>query len=131
MCGCSAELRFGHQDNASLHCRRAFRSRQDCDKVHGRSAAQQFENWDRIGGEQEASPVITHGAINNVLSGPAPYDGLPDRAQGVIRAAWDEQISARIAGLNFEERLQEAGPPWLEADDDGNAVVRGPDATPG
>jgi hypothetical protein len=99
-------------------------------EIQSRSAAQQLDHWARIGRELETSPMITHGAISKVLTGRAPYDDLPDRAQAVIRVAWDEQISARIAGLDFEERLQEAGLPWVEADADGHAVVRNPDATP-
>ena len=74
--------------------------------------------------------MITHDAINKVLTGQALYDDLPDRAQAVVRAAWDEQISARIAGLDFEGRLQEAGRPWAEAAPEGHAVVRHPSATP-
>ncbi len=74
--------------------------------------------------------MITHGAINKGLTGQAPYDGLPGGAQAVIRVVWDGQIAARIAGLEFKERLQEAGLPWVEADADGNAVVRSLDPTP-
>ena len=99
-------------------------------EVQSRSAAQQLDHWVRIGRELEASPMITHDAINKVLTGQALYDDLPDRAQAVVRAAWDEQIPVRIAGLDFEERLQEAGQPWAEADPEGHAVVRHPSATP-
>lgn len=95
-------------------------------EVQSRSAAQQLDHWARIGRELEASPMITHGAINNVLTGQALYDGLPDEAQAVVRVAWEEQISAKIAGLDFEDVLQESGRSWAEADAQGNTVVREP-----
>lgn len=95
-------------------------------EIQSRSAAQQLDHWARIGRELEASPMITHGAINRVLAGQEPYDGLPDKEQAVVRAAWDEQISAKIAELDFEKSLRAAGQPWAEADAEGNAVVRNP-----
>lgn len=107
-----------------------FRAAKAAGEVQSRSAAQQLDHWARIGRELEASPMITHDAIRKVLTGEAPYDSLPDEAQAVVRVAWDEQISARIAGLNFEERLQEAGHPWAESDADGNTVIRSADSTP-
>lgn len=94
--------------------------------IQSRSAAQQLDHWARIGRELEESPTVTLDAINRVLTGQAPYDGLPDEAQAVVRVSWNEQISARIAGLDFEGRLREAGRPWAEADAEGNAVVRRP-----
>jgi len=95
-----------------------------------RSAAQQLDHWARIGRELEASPMITHDAINKVLAGQVSYDVLPDNAQAVVRVAWGEQISARIAGLDFDERLQDVGQPWAEADADGHAIVRNPGTSP-
>ena len=97
-------------------------------EVQSRSAAQQLDHWARIGRELEASPKIAYSAINKVLNGQEPYDGLPDEAQAVVRVAWEEQISARIAGLDFEDRMKDAGLPWAEADADGNTVVRNPGA---
>ena len=95
-----------------------------------RSAAQQLDHWARIGRALEASPMITHSAITKALTGQEPYDSLPDNAQAVVRVAWDRQVSARIAGLDFEGRLQEAGLPWAEADAEGLAVVRDPGTSP-
>ncbi|MEO7373717.1 MAG: hypothetical protein ABIW36_07410, partial [Terrimesophilobacter sp.] len=66
-------------------------------EAQSRSAAQQLDHWARIGRELEASPTITHDAINKVLAGQASYDSLPENAQAMVRVAWDEQISARIA----------------------------------
>jgi hypothetical protein len=96
--------------------------------LHSRSAAQQLDHWARIGRELEASPAVTHDSIARVLAGKASYDELPDRAQAVVRAEWDELITATIAGLNFEDRLQKSGRPWAEADSDGNTVIRGESA---
>ena len=92
--------------------------------VHSRSAAQQLDYWARIGRELESSPAVTHETIARVLAGQARYDELGDRAQAVVRVAWDEQIAARVAELDFTERLQAGRRPWPEADADGNVVVR-------
>jgi hypothetical protein len=59
-----------------------------------------------------------------VLSGQASYDELGERAQAMVRVAWDKRIAERIDWLDFTERLRAAGLPWSEADDDSNAVVR-------
>ncbi|WP_434614584.1 TA system antitoxin ParD family protein [Arthrobacter sp. A5] len=99
-------------------------------EIQSRSAAQQLDHWARNGRELEASPIITHGAINKVLTAQSSYDSLPDAAQAMVRVAWDEQISAKIAGLSLKDRLQEAGRPWAEADKQGHAVVRNPSANP-
>jgi hypothetical protein len=93
-------------------------------EIQSRSAAQQLDHWARIGREFESSPTVTLGVIDNVLSGRAPYDELSDRGQAVVRATWKEQIASRIAALNFEESLRDAGLPWVEADADGNVVTR-------
>lgn len=103
-----------------------FSAAKSAGEVQSRSAAQQLDHWARIGRELEASPMVTHDAINKVLAGQTPYDSLPDSAQAMVRVAWDEQISAKIAGLDFEDRLQDAGQAWAEADAEGRAVVRNP-----
>lgn len=102
-----------------------FEAARAAGQVHSRSAAQQLDHWARIGRELEASPAVTHDAIERVLTGRAPYDEVDDRGQAVVRAAWDEEISARISGLDYTERLQASGTSWAEADGDGNVVVRG------
>lgn len=99
-------------------------------ELQSRSAAQQLDHWARLGRALEASPRITHGAISKVLAGQDPYDSLSDSAQAVVRVDWDEQISARIAGLDFQDRLQKAGRPWTEADAEGLAVVHDPGINP-
>lgn len=95
-------------------------------KVSSRSAAQQLDHWARIGRQLESSTAVTQGDITRVLAGQASYDALPDRGQALVRASWDERISARLAGLNLEEQLRAAGEPWAEADGDGNVVIRDP-----
>jgi hypothetical protein len=105
-----------------------FESAKVAGQIHSRSAAQQLDHWARIGREFEASPAVTHDAIERVLTGRASYDEVDDRAQAVVRAVWDEQIAAKVGGLDFTERLQTTGLPWAEADDDGQVVVRRPGA---
>lgn len=109
---------------------RLFDAAKAAGELHSRSAAQQLHHWARIGQQLESSPAVTHDAIERVLSGRMSYDALSDPEQAVVRAEWDERIAARIAGLNFEERLRAAGRPWAEADADGNLVMRDP-ASPG
>jgi hypothetical protein len=38
--------------------------------------------------------------------------------------AWDQQITERVGGLDFEDRLRTGGRPCAEADADGTVVVR-------
>ncbi len=97
-------------------------------ELQSRSAAQQIDHWARIGRELELSRAVTHSAIAEVLAGRERYDTLDDRAQAIVRVAWQEQISERIARLDFEEQLDAAGATWAEADDDGNVIVRHPRA---
>ena len=106
-----------------------FEAAKAAGQVHSRSAAQQLDHWARIGRELEASPAVTHDAIERVLTGRSAYDQVDERAQAVVRATWDADITARIAGLDFTKRLQASGTPWAEADDDGNLIAHeaGPD----
>lgn len=108
-----------------------FEAAKTAGQVHSRSAAQQLDHWARLGRELESSPAVTHDAIERVLTGRAAYDEVDDRAQAVVRAAWDQDIAARIAALSFTEELEATGLPWAEADADGEIVVRGPGAPTG
>lgn len=92
---------------------------------NSRSAAQQLDHWARIGRELETSPSVTHHSIEGVLSGNVGYDTLGEQAQAIVRAEWDVRISAKIAGLNFEEQLTKAGKPWAEADGAGALKMHG------
>jgi hypothetical protein len=99
-------------------------------QVHSRSAAQQIGHWARIGRELEASPSVTHDAIERVLTGSLKYDAVDEHAQAAVRATWGEEIAAKIADLDFTEQLLASGRPWAEADDDGAIVVRQPASPP-
>lgn len=101
-----------------------FESAKVAGEVQSRSAAQQLDHWARIGRELESSPTVTHDVIDNVLSGRALYDELSERGQAVVRAAWNDEVSTRIAKLDFEESLRATGLPWAEADGEGNTVIR-------
>ena len=95
-------------------------------EVHSRSAAQQLAHWARIGKELESSPGVTHGEIARVLAGQASYDDLKDeRAQAIVRAEWDVQMTERLASLDLESELRATGKPWYVGDENGNIVVRG------
>ncbi len=104
-----------------------FEAARTAGETESRSAAQQLDHWARIGRELETSPIVAHASIDRVLRGQAPYDSIPDEAQAVVRVLWEEEIGARIAKLDFTERLKNAGRAWAEADEDGNPVVRAPD----
>ncbi len=103
-----------------------FEAARAAGELHSRSAAQQIGHWARLGRELEASPAVTHDAIERVLSGQVPYDALNGPEQAVARVEWESRIEERLSRLNLEERLREAGSSWAEADDDGNVVVRDP-----
>ena len=105
-----------------------FEAAKAAGRVHSRSAAQQLDHWARIGRELEASPAVTHDLVERVLVGETAYDEADERAQAVVRAAWDEQIAERLAGLDLSDRLRESDRPWAEAGADGEVVIRGSDA---
>ncbi|MDF2441926.1 MAG: hypothetical protein JWR01_129 [Subtercola sp.] len=100
-----------------------FESAKAAGEVQSRSAAQQLDHWARIGREFESSPVVTHTAITDVLAGVLPYDELRDSEQAVVRVAWNDRVTARIAELDFTDELLEAGLPWAEANVDGSVVL--------
>jgi len=94
--------------------------------VHSRSAAQQLAHWARIGREFEASSRVAQRDVEAVLAGDGSYDALQEREQAIVRASWDEQIAERISSLDLERKFRAAGVTWVEADDEGNLVRRGP-----
>jgi len=97
--------------------------------VASRSAAQQLSHWARIGRELEASPGTSQRDIQRVLAGEAAYDDLGERGQAVVRAVWDEEIATRLARLDLAAEFTRAGRSWTEADERGDAVARGSDAS--
>lgn len=64
-----------------------------------------------------------------VLAGDAAYDGLDAEQQEAVRAVWDQQIGQRAADLDLTVQFIQAGVGWVEADPDGNVVIRRPGAT--
>lgn len=103
-----------------------FEAAKAAGELHSRSAAQQLDHWARVGRELEASPAVTHDEIARVLAGQESYDSLTDRAQAFVRASWNVQVADRIRSLDLTDQLRAAGQPWVEADADGNVVVREP-----
>ncbi len=93
--------------------------------VASRSAAQQFNHWARIGRELEASPSTSLRDIEHVLAGEKPYDDLGERDQAIVRANWDEQVTERLASLDFAAEFSQAGRSWTEVDEHGAVVVHG------
>jgi hypothetical protein len=89
-----------------------------------RSAAQQVNHWARIGRELEASKSVSQRDIADVLGGRSPYDALNVREQAIVRAEWNERMSALRAGLDLAAELTATGQGWVEADDAGNVVER-------
>lgn len=105
-----------------------FQAAKAAGRIHSRSAAQQLAHWARIGRELEASPAVTHGAVEKVLTGQLSYDAADGHAQALVRAQWDENIDAAIAKLDFTGKLSTAGRPWPEANENGDVVWRDHDA---
>lgn len=101
-----------------------FDSARAAGAAQGRSAEQQLDYWARLGRALEASPSVTQEALTRALSGESAYDDLPDSAQAAVRVTWDERMAAVIDDLDFTDRLNAAGKPWAEADEDGNLVIR-------
>lgn len=100
-----------------------FDAARSAGEASSRSAAQQLNHWASIGRALEASGTLSHRDIERVLAGDGSYDALAEREQAVVRATWDERISASIAELNFEQELTDAGESWSEADGEGRVVT--------
>ena len=96
--------------------------------VNSRSAAQQINHWARIGRAFEAAGSVSQREVERVLSGTGSYDALTDSEQALVRTAWDERISDRLAALDFAAEFTATGESWSEFDD-GRVVVHG-DETP-
>lgn len=89
-----------------------------------RSASQQVNHWARIGRELELSHELRHRDIGAVLAGQRCYDTLPAREQAVVRAEWDERITATRAELDLVAEFTAAGRSWTEVDENGDLVVK-------
>ena len=64
------------------------------------------------------------GAGGAVLAGQRSYDTLPAREQAVVRAEWDERITATRAELDLVAEFTAAGRSWTEIDENGDLVVK-------
>jgi hypothetical protein len=93
-----------------------------------RSAAQQVNHWARIGRELEASKSVSQREIAKVLSGRTSYDALNVREQAIVRAEWNERMTALREGMDLAAEFSAAGQGWVEADADGKVVERSPQA---
>jgi hypothetical protein len=91
-----------------------------------RSAAQQVNHWARIGRELEASKSVSQREVAQVLGGRSSYDALNVREQAVVRAEWNERMTALREGLDLAAEFSAAGQDWVEADKDGKVVKRSP-----
>jgi hypothetical protein len=91
-----------------------------------RSAAQQVNHWARIGRELEASKSVSQREVAQVLGGRSSYDALNLREQAVVRAEWNERMTALREGLDLAAEFSAAGQDWVEADKDGKVVKRSP-----
>ena len=101
-----------------------FAAAKSAGELLSRSAAQQINHWARIGRELEASQAVSARDIGDVLAGRASYDDLSAREQAVVRAEWDERMTALRTGLNFDDEFSAAGDTWSKGDADGRAVER-------
>lgn len=97
-------------------------------EVMSRSAAQQLTHWARIGRQLESSGSVSPRAISSVLAGSASYDTLNPREQAVVRAEWEERMTALREGLNFEAELSAIGEPYSELGSHGHVVRVDPTA---
>lgn len=91
-----------------------------------RSAAQQVNHWARIGRELESAGSVSYRDIAAVLAGCTSYDTLNAHEQAVVRAEWDERMTQLRESLDLAGEFSAAGESWVEADEHGRAVERGP-----
>lgn len=100
-------------------------------EAQSRSAAQQVAHWARLGREIEASSNISQREIALVLAGSARYDDLSAREQAVVRTAWSARMTGRLDALDLAAEFSTSGRTWVELDDNGEVVERGPSAAAG
>lgn len=91
-----------------------------------RSAAQQIAHWARIGREIEASDSVSHRAVTDVLAARRDYDKLNAHEQAIVRAEWAERMDALRDGLDLAQEFSDEGRSYVELDEDGQVVQRGP-----
>lgn len=64
--------------------------------------------------------------VEQVLAGLYAYDDLPAGEQATVRAVWDQRIDETRDGLDLAAEFRADGTAWVEADTDGNTVIRTP-----
>ena len=94
-----------------------------------RSTTQQISHWARIGRELEASSEVSVGEVARVLSGEKQYDTLGTKEQALVRGFWRERMAALADSLRLDRKFVAEGRPYVELDDDGEVVRRGPEST--
>lgn len=95
-----------------------------------RSTTQQISHWARVGRELEASSEVSVGDVARVLRGEKDYDTLSTEEQAVVRAFWSERMAALKDSLRLDRKFAAEGRPYVELDDDGEAVRRDPESDP-
>lgn len=103
-----------------------FESAKATGAAQSRSAAQQVSHWARIGRELESSTNVSHKSVSRVLAGLDPYDEIGEREQAIVRAKWDEAITARLASIDLAAEFEAAGDSWTDADAAGTVITHSP-----
>lgn len=98
--------------------------------VMSRSTAQQIAHWARIGRELEASPEVAIDQVAAVLRGVTSYDSLGAEEQAVVRTFWRERMTGLLDALRLDRDFTAAGRAYVELDDRGEVVRRGPATLP-
>ena len=57
---------------------------------------------------------------------PSSYDELSSEEQLVVRAEWAKRIEERRAALDLAGQFTAHGRSWVELDDEGQVIERGP-----
>lgn len=96
----------------------------DAAQTMSRSVAEQVSHWARLGRELERSPQVSVVQVQAVLRGEADYDALNAPAQAVVRTAWEEAVTARLASLDLASELAAAGRDYAEAGPDGAVRIK-------
>ncbi|MBT9597070.1 MAG: hypothetical protein IV094_13895 [Vitreoscilla sp.] len=91
----------------------------DAAQTMSRSVAEQVSHWARLGRELERSPHVSVAEVQAVLRGARPYDALNTQEQAVVRATWDEGITATLAGLDLSRDFAAVGHRYAELDEHG------------
>ncbi|MGW5269197.1 TA system antitoxin ParD family protein [Rhodococcus sp. NPDC003994] len=103
-----------------------FASAEFVGRVFGRSAAEQFAHWVRIGREIDTSHRLPSRDIAEVLAGRRGYDTLSPLAQAVVRAQWEVRAATLTDRLDLRSDFETDGRPFVECDRNGAVLVHRP-----